>query len=1072
MSDKRLIEAAFPLAEASAASLHEKSMRHGHISTLHLWPARRPLAASRAAIAAALLPDPGDDNARKQLIRRLGGRLKLKKQTKAEAGRKLESAKVEGDGGILWWGQESSAEVEWFREKIREANGGRAPKVLDPFAGGGAIPLEAMRLGCEVVANDLNPVAWFLLKCTLEYPQRLSGETRPLPVLAMRDEKFAKAFLKAQGLKGIGLDQGVSTMVAIGRGEEATRGFLEDLPWERAGLGWHVRAWGMWVLDEAWRRLSAHYPTYAEWQSLASDTPAESKPLKLLAPDVAESADAILNSDITSVDLRNPKTARWVVKRTVAYLWARTVPCKSCRATIPLLKTRWLCLKEEKRVLLEMKPNAAGSGVEFGVRRDVPVSGNSAAARKASDRALAGGTMSRTGVKCPCCSAVMTMEDLRYEGQSGHLGTVMTAVVVDGPNGKEYRLPTQHELDVSTVSLSELEAAYTDVPYGVPMEPTPKGGGGAARAFSVGGYGLLRWADLFTSRQLLALGELVKAVRRVPGLLAKSGYSPDWQEAIWGLLALANDRAADYGSAVCSWHNKAEKLRNTFGRFALPIVWDFTETNPYSGSTGDYRGAVEWVAKVADRNGHGIPGALPPKVEHGSAMQIDGQYDAIVTDPPYYDAIPYSDLMDFFYIWLRRSLSGLSKEVDEAFSSPLGPKWDHEAGDGELIDDSSRFGGDRTASKKNFEDGMASVFRRCHMALTTNGILVIVFANKNPDAWETLVGALIRAGFVVDGSLPIQTEMGSRARALSSAALSSSVWLVCRKRPSTSRPGFSGPVLSQMREKIRTQMHRFWDAGIHGPDFVWAATGPALEAYSRHPVVYRETSMSGQREQMPVEEFLREVRRLVVEFAVGRVLKPSAHDEEDQRIGLDDITTYYVLHRDSFGMTDAPIGACILYAMSCGLSDADLADRYEILARAGGRATENDDEIEGAEVDESEDEEEAETQGTGSKVRLRRWDQRKRKTLGVEGVGGRPVPMIDRVHRLMQLWKAGDLAKVNAFLDQTGLARDALFAQLVQALIELSRRDGKSDEASLLESISNHLRARSGVSAPAQTLLI
>jgi hypothetical protein len=263
-------------------------------------------------------------------------------------------------------------------------------------------------------------------------------------------------------------------------------------------------------------------------------------------------------------------------------------------------------------------------------------------------------------------------------------------------------------------------------------------------------------------------------------------------------------------------------------------------------------------------------------------------------------------------------------------------------------------------------------------------------------------------------------------------------------------------------------MQRFWDANIRGPDFVWAATGPALEAYSRHPVVRRETSSTGQPELLPVAEFLREVRRLVVEFAVGRVLKPADVDGDDPG-GLDDITTYYVLHRDSFGMAEAPIGACILYALSCGISDADLADRFEILARSGAKSDvvdEDDEEEDADEVDEPESE------GTGSKVRLRRWDQRKRKTLGLEGVGGRPVPLIDRAHRLMQLWKAGDVAKVNLFLDQAGLPRDALFAQLVQALIELANRDGKGDEAPILESISNHLRSRAGVSSPAQALLL
>lgn len=1075
MSDTRLIETAFPLAEASAASLHEKNMRHGHISTLHLWPARRPLAASRAALAAALLPDPDEDDARKQLVRRLGGRLKLKKQTKAEAGKKVEATKLEGEGGILWWGQETLPDVAWFRDRIREAHGGHAPRVLDPFAGGGAIPLEAMRLGCEVVANDLNPVAWFILKCTLEYPQRLAGKTLPLPSHVMRDESFAQAFLKAQGFKGARLDQAVEAMVAVGRGEPRQPGFLDDdWPWKRADLGWHLRAWGAWLLSEARQQIGARYPTYAEWQTLDPlAAPVEAKPSRLLAADTTvEAAVAILNAANQPADLRNPKTPRWVPKRTIAYLWARTVPCKSCRATIPLLKTRWLCRKDSKRVVIEMEPNAAKDGVTFAVLADVPVVGGSAAARRAADKAIGGGTMSRTGVRCPCCPTVMTMEDLRYEGRNGHLGAVMTAVVVDGPRGKEYRRPTEHELQVATVSMTDVEAAFSDVPFGVPDEATPRGGGGAARAFSVAGYGLTRWVDLFTSRQLLALGTFVSGVRRLPKLLAADGYPPEWREAIWGILSLANDRIADYGSSSCSWTLLRETIRGTFGRFALSIVWDFAEVNPFSGGTGDYGGAVEWIAKAAEHATKATTDAIPATVQQGSALATDGAFDAIITDPPYYDAIPYSDLMDFFYIWLRRSLHGISPEADAAFKSPLGPKWDHDTGDGELIDDSSRFNGDPAASKKNFEDGMASVFQRCHAALKPNGIFVIVFANKNPDAWETLVGALIRAGFVVDGSLPIQTERGARNRAISSAALSSSVWLVCRKRPVTARPGFAGPVLAKMRENIRTQMHRFWDAAIRGPDFVWAATGPALEAYSRHPVVFREITTSGERETMPVAEFLREVRRLVVEFAVGRVLKASETSQNEQSIGLDDITTYYVLHRDTFGMAEAPIGACILYALSCGLSDADLADRFEILARSGGDTHADTAEEEVDPEPEEDEDTEVETQGTGSKVRLRRWDQRKRKTLGLEGVGGRPVPMIDRVHRLMQFWKAGDLPKVNAFLDQYGLARDTLFTQLVQALIELARRDSKTDEASILESISNHLHSRAGVSSPAQTLLI
>lgn len=1073
MADKRLIETAFPLRQASAASLHEKNMRHGHISTLHLWPARRPLAASRAAIAAALLPDPGEDEARKTLVRRLGGGLKVKKQTKAEAGKKVDTTKVEGDGGVLWWGQENLPDMAWFRDQIRAAHGGRAPRVLDPFAGGGAIPLEAMRLGCEVVANDLNPVAWFILKCTLEYPQRLAGQTMPLPAHAMRDPAFATAFLKSQGLKGGRLEQAVARMTAIGRGETVQDDLLAgaERPWERAGLGWQVRAWGNWVLEEARRELAVRYPTYAQWQNFDAGTSIEPKPLHLLPHNVPmDEAVAGLNAGLTVGDLRNPKTPRWVAKPTVAYLWARTVPCKSCRATIPLLKTRWLCKKEGKRVVLEMAVNAARDGMEFAVRTDVPEPVGNTAQRKAADKAVGGGTMSGSSVACPCCKTLNKKDDIRYAATRGNLGAVMTAVVVDGPNGKEYRRPTEKEMAASICSDEEVAEAFAEVPFGVPTEAIPVGGSrtGGGSPFTPPQYGLTQWTDIFTPRQLITLSTFVKIVRKVPGVLATAGSTNDWREGIWALLAMAVDRIADRSSSITHWDVGYEKIANTFSGYRLPISWDFSESCPAGDSTGSFSGQVEWVAKCAEHTARAGAGQMEPQIARASALTIAGEYDAIITDPPYYDAIPYSDLMDFFYIWLRRSVQGLSTEVDEAFALPVGPKWDHESADGELIDDASRFGGDKGASKKNFEDGMAAVFRRCHVALRPNGILVIVFANKNPDAWETLVAALIRAGFVVDGSLPIQTEMGNRTRAQSSAALSSSVWLVCRKRPSNARPGFAAPVLAEMREKIRAQMHRFWDADIRGPDFVWAATGPALEAYSRHPVVRRETSITGQPEILPVAEFLREVRRLVVEFAVGRVLKPTATNGDDAG-GLDEVTTYYVLHRDSFGLAEAPIGACILYAISCGLRDDDLADRFEILVRSGGKASAVDGEDEEEDAEESD---EPEAEGTGSKVRLRRWDQRKRNTLGLQGVGGRPVPLIDRAHRLMQIWKAGDVTKVNAFLDQAGLARDALFAQLIQALIELANRDGKGDEAPILESISNHLRSRAGVSSPAQALLL
>src|SRR5256714_1009029 len=409
--------------------------------------------------------------------------------------------------------------------------------------------------------------------------------------------------------------------------------------------------------------------------------------------------------------------------------------------------------------------------------------------------------------------------------------------------------------------------------------------------------------------------------------------------------------------------------------------------------------------------------------------------------------------MDFFYVWQRRTLHGFSSEVDTVFQQPLSPKWDHEHNDGELIDDASRFGGDKQKSKTNYENGMFRVFQTYFKALNSEGLLVIVFAHKQPDAWETLVSAIIRVGFVVDGSWPIQTERTSRTRALSSAALSSSVWLVCKKRPETSRPGWDNRVLGEMLGNIATCLRDFWDAGIRGPDFVWAATGPAMEAYSKHPVV-RKANEPGK--TMSVTEFLRHVRRMVADFVVGRVL--TQNGGTDTVSGLDDVTTYYLLHRYNFGMESAPIGPCILYAVSCNLSDGLLLGKYDLLVRTGGQSkdVDEDESVEGEDVIVDEGVEELE--GTSSTVKLKAWSQRK--YVGLE-MAGMSTPLIDKVHRLMHLWRAGDVIKVDEYLDMHALGYNTLFGQLLQALIELA--PAGSEERALLESISNHVADRSGI---------
>ena len=346
---KRLIEVAFPLKQVSLDSVHEKNVRHGHISTLHIWPARRPLAASRAALITTLLTDPGDAEERKDILDRMAGRVVEKVERKRINGRIVEKVKEETTGGILHWGRENGPDLDWFRGKIRDAYGGRAPKVLDPFAGGGAIPLEAMRLGCEVTAMDINPVAWFILKCTLEYPQKLAGQTRPLPDFALADREFMEAFLKAKGFKGVRLRTFLERL-GHGKGEGHQLGELaQDDSLLEADLACHVRAWGRWVLARARRELASFYPTYADFQPLTPTGDDDKRPIRLLEVDDDGIAQLDpLNAEFKESYLKDPRNPRWVAKPTVAYLWARTVSCKQCRATLPLLKTCWLCKKDAR----------------------------------------------------------------------------------------------------------------------------------------------------------------------------------------------------------------------------------------------------------------------------------------------------------------------------------------------------------------------------------------------------------------------------------------------------------------------------------------------------------------------------------------------------------------------------------------------------------------------------------------------------------------------------------------------------------------------------------------------------
>jgi putative DNA methylase len=1026
MTDKpRLIEVAFPLEQASLTSVHEKNVRHGHISTLHIWPARRPLAACRAALLCTLLPDPGDARKRQELLELIGGTVVEKLVTSEDdEGNSVSEKKRVVEGGVLVWGNENALEMDSLRAAIKKFYGGHTPKVLDPFAGGGAIPLEAMRLGCEVTSADLNPVAWFIQKCTLDYPQQFAGKKWPLPEFVREWPDFVEDFIAGKIKKRKGEQKPHFT-------DEKQ---IQLLALPDADLAWHVRAWGRWVLERARQELAPRYPVE------------EGEP-------------------------------------TVAYLWARTARDPQTTGRVPLLKSFWLCKKKGKRVGLLPMPVADSSGVTFKLLREADLAQAKQVVEEhdflrhwevtaeSLEDFLSKGTMNRAGVWSPCSGrpgvVSLTMEDLRRQGQQGLLGTQMTGVVVDkrkqNGNGTEkfYRLPNSLEISAAKVELEDMEEVYRDIPFGIPDEPLPKIG---TLGFRIPLYGFKMWRDIFIPRQLFSLGVFVKHTRAALAQLTTTDALE--AEALSAYLTILFGRFVNYMSVMSIWDSAAGEVKQTFSRYAFPITWDFAEANPLTESDRYYAGGTDVGAKaLAFLTASASFAQARPTVRCESSLcERDEEQDVIFTDPPYYDAIPYSDLMDFFFIWQKRLVGTLNDEYRRGFDRTVSPKWDNKSEDGELIQDDSRHNGDKAKAKQAYEDGMALAFQRCCERLAEDGRFVVVFANKVVDAWETLVAAMIRSGFLVTTSWPIQTEMPGGFRNHNRASLASSIWIVCRKRPKTTPAGWEEPVLERMKQILYERrselgginiLQYYFDLGIRGPDFIWAALGPALQAYSEHPFV-KKTGGG----MMTVREFLDEVRKLVLQFSLGelpgfRELQRTTQGR-GETVALDSVTQYYLLHRAYFGLNPAPAGACILYANACGKNETELKVVWNILEQ-GGKSGPGKKGRPRTDAEDGEPEEPTE-ESKGSEYRLLDWSERiDGDNLG-ESRGGLPSPLVDKLHRLMALFQRNQADEVQSLYESWGLASERAFPPLLQAIRELALQDGNETERRLVEALATQLK--------------
>jgi len=714
---KKLIEVALPLEEINREAAREKSIRHGHPSTLHLWWARRPLAACRAVLFAQLVDDPSAHPDQFPT-------------EEAQAAERERLFKIITD--LVKWENSNNEEVlDAARAEILKSCDGNPPPILDPFAGGGSIPLEAQRLGLEAHASDLNPVAVLINKALIEIPPRWAN--RP-PVHPREGRLGNETWTGAQGL-------------------------AED-----------VRFYGQWMRDEAERRIGHLYP-------------------KATLPDGSQAT-------------------------VIAWIWARTVRCPNpaCGATMPLVRSFWLSKKKGKEAWA--KPVVEGKRVRFEIGHG-----------KAGPPIV--GTVGRSGATCIVCETPVPLTHVRSEGRADRMGVKLMAIVAEGDRQRVYLAPTAEHVSAAQVGRPE------DVPEAeLPHNP---------RDFKTPNYGLNTFADLFTNRQLVALttfSDLVTEAReqiatdaRTAGLTPEDAYA----NAVATYLGLAIGRQSDYGSSLCSWHSGRDTVRNTFGRQALPMVWDFVETNPLGSATGNWSGQVEWCASALGA----LVAAESATAEQGDAKAMIGSVPECVvsTDPPYYDNIGYADLSDFFYVWLRRSLRDAYPDL---FSTMLTPKAE------ELVATPYRFGGSRGKAQEFFEDGFVQVFLRARDVHYESCPLTLFYAFRENEesaegmastGWETMLAGLLNTGWAVTATWPMRTELSNKIGALTQNMLASSVVLACRPRHDTAGVTDRRAFIAALRQELPHELTLLQQGGIAPVDLPQAAIGPGMAVFSRYAKV-------------------------------------------------------------------------------------------------------------------------------------------------------------------------------------------------------------------------------------------
>ncbi|QFS48055.1 DUF1156 domain-containing protein [Nostoc sphaeroides] len=803
---KKLIEVALPLEAINQESAREKSIRHGHPSTLHLWWARRPLAACRAVLFASLVDDPSshpdkfpteeEQEKERQRLHDLIGRIEnvetRGKSTQTVRGlvswsditntSVVEEAQREIARCLAW---EKGDEPPTKPEEVTEYLSKHAPPIYDPFCGGGSIPLEAQRLGLEAHGSDINPVAVLITKALIEIPPKFAN-LPPVNPDSRKNSIKTKTWYGAQGL-------------------------AED-----------VRYYGQWMREQAFKQIGHLYPKVNLSQEYG-DTEAT----------------------------------------VIAWLWARTVKCPNpaCGCQMPLVRSFELSTKKEKEAWVEPIINRSQQPpvVSFQV--------NSGKGKPLDE------TVNRKGATCICCNTPMPLDYVRAEGKAGRMGAQLMAIVAEGQGGRAY-LPPNEEHEKIAASVKPEWKPETELV--------------GKAAVNVPLYGMTKYADLFSLRQLVALTTFSDFVREAREKILSDALAseiPDdslpfceggkgataYADAVATYLAFAVDRMSDYSSSICSWNSGRDNIRNTFARQAIPMTWDFAEVNPFSDSSGNFVGAIDWIAKVVEIS----PCSTQGFVQRIDATKSDIYAKSIVvsTDPPYYDNIGYADLSEFFYVWLRRSLNFIYPNL---FSTIIIPDKERE-----LVATPYRFGGSKQKAREFFETGLGKTFKRMREMAHDGYPLTVYYAFKQTETddevsltetkrnseirastgWETMLEGLIKAGFSITGTWPMRTERSARSVSIGTNALASSIALVCRPRPETAPSATRRQFVNILKRELPEALQKLQQGNIAPVDLAQASIGPGMEIYSRYSKVLESDG-----EQMPVRIALQLINQTLDDF--------------------------------------------------------------------------------------------------------------------------------------------------------------------------------------------------------------